>query len=54
MCSFSEEKKLPKLSEEKPSPVVNAVDDDDGVAIGHFRITFGLFFKASPGAHLFI
>ena len=22
--------------------------------IGHFRITFGLFFKASPGAHLFI
>ena len=23
-------------------------------AIGHFRITFGLFFKASPGAHLFI
>jgi len=23
-------------------------------AIVHFRITFGLFFKASPGAHLFI
>ena len=23
-------------------------------AIGDFRITFGLFFKASPGAHLFI
>ena len=23
-------------------------------AVGHFRITFGLFFKASPGAHLFI
>ena len=22
--------------------------------ISHFRITFGLFFKASPGAHLFI
>ena len=22
--------------------------------IGHFRITFGLFFKASPGAHPFI
>ena len=21
-------------------------------AIGHFRITFGLFFKTSPGAHL--
>ena len=34
MCSFSEEKKLPKLSEEKPSPVVNADDDDnDDVAI---------------------
>ena len=29
MCSFSEEEKLPKLSEEKPSPVVNADDDDD-------------------------
>ena len=28
MCSFSEEK-LPKLSEEKPSPVVAADDDDD-------------------------
>ena len=25
-----------------------------GDIIGHFRITFGLFFKASPGAHLFI
>ena len=24
------------------------------LGIGHFRITFGLFFKASPGAHLFI
>ena len=23
-------------------------------AIGHFRISFGLFFKASPGAHTFI
>jgi len=22
--------------------------------IGHFQITFGLFFKASPGAHSFI
>ena len=33
MCSFSEEKKLPKLSEGKPSPVVNADDDDDDVAI---------------------
>ena len=22
--------------------------------MGHFRITFGLFFKGSPGAHLFI
>ena len=29
MCSFSEEEKLPKLSEEKPSPVVAADDDDD-------------------------
>lgn len=33
MCSFSEEEKLPKLSEEKPSPVVNADDDDDDVVI---------------------
>ena len=24
------------------------------ISIGHFQITFGLFFKASPGAHLFI
>ena len=24
------------------------------LSIGHFRITFGLFFKASLGAHLFI
>ena len=29
MCSFSEEEKLPKLSEEKPSPVVAAADDND-------------------------
>ena len=28
---------------------------DDITLIGHFRITtFGLFFKVSPGAHLFI
>ena len=25
-----------------------------GISIGHFRIAFGLFFEASPGAHLFI
>ena len=25
-----------------------------GITIGHFRITFGLFFKVSPGAHLFM
>ena len=31
MCSFSKEEKLSKLSEEKPSPVVNADDDDDVV-----------------------
>ena len=31
LCSFSEEEKLPKLSEEKSSPVVNADDDDDDV-----------------------
>ena len=38
MCSFSEEKKLPKLSEEKPSPVVNADDDDDDdVAISKMK-----------------
>ena len=29
MSSFSEEEKLPKLSEEKPFPVVAADDDDD-------------------------
>ena len=34
MCSFSEEEKLPKLSEEKPSPVV-AADDDDGERDSH-------------------
>ena len=28
LCSFSEEEKLLKLSEEKPSPVVAADDDD--------------------------
>ena len=27
---------------------------DTRKAIGHFRIISGLFFKASPGAHLFI
>ena len=31
LSSFSEEEKLPKLSEEKPSPVVAADDDDDVV-----------------------
>ena len=34
--------KLPSISKVRRKP------------IGHFRITFGLFFKASPGAHLFI
>ena len=29
MCSFSEEEKLPKLSEEKLSPVVNGDDDEN-------------------------
>ena len=29
LYSFFEEEKLPKLSEEKPSPVVAAADDDD-------------------------
>ena len=33
LCSFSEEEKLPKLSEEKPSSVVAADDDDDDVVI---------------------
>ena len=33
LCSFSEEDKLPKLSEEKPSPVVDSDDDDDDVVI---------------------
>ena len=31
MCSFSEEEELPKLSEEKLSPVVASDDDDDVV-----------------------
>ena len=31
LCSFSKEEKMPKLSEDKPSPVV-AADDDDGDA----------------------
>ena len=29
-------------------------DSQDSSTIGHFGITFGLFFKASPGAHPFI
>ena len=33
-------------------PITKRSNRNDG--IGHFRITFGLFFKASPGAHLFI
>ena len=28
LCSFTEEEKLQKLSEEKPSPVVTADDND--------------------------
>lgn len=31
MCSFSEEEKLPKLAEEKTSPVVTPDDDGDVV-----------------------
>ena len=30
------------------------MDITSSLSIDHFRITFGLFFKASPGAHLFI
>ena len=33
LCSFSKEEKLPKLSEEKPYPVVTADDGDDDVVI---------------------
>ena len=33
---------------------VNGISINTCLPIGHFRITFGLFFKASPGAHLFI
>ena len=30
------------------------VDSRNASSIGHFRITFGFFFKASPSAHPFI
>ena len=33
LCSFSEEEKLPKLSKEKPSPVVASDDDDHDIEI---------------------
>ena len=33
LCSFSEEEKLPKLSEEKPSPVATADDDDNDYTV---------------------
>ena len=51
MCSFSEEK-LPKLSEEKPSPVVAAVDgDDDDVVITKMKeltMVRGIVINHSP------
>lgn len=39
LCSFFEEEKLPKLSEEKPSPVVTPDDDDDVVIIKMKELT---------------
>ena len=35
-------------------PMLEKMRKTLSVAIGHFRITLGLFFKASPGAHPFI
>ena len=40
-------------SVKRKTAVYTAYVVEEGL-IGHFRITFGLFFKASPGAHLFI
>ena len=49
LCSFSEEEKLPKLSEEKPSPVV-AADDDDVVITKMKELTMvrGIVMNHSP------
>ena len=51
LCSFSEEEKLPKLSEEKPSPVVAADDDDDDVVITKMKeltMVRGIVMNHSP------
>ena len=51
LCSFSEEEKLPKLSEEKPSPVVAADDDDDDVVITKMKeltMVRGIVINPSP------
>ena len=47
MCSFSEDEKLPKLIEEKPSPV----DDDDDVVITKMKeltMVRGIVINYSP------
>ena len=51
MYSFFEEEKLPKLSEEKPSPVVAADDDDDDVVITKMKeltMMRGIVINPSP------
>ena len=51
MCSFFEEEKLPKLSEEKPSPVVAGDDDDDDVVITKMKeltMMRGIVINPSP------
>ena len=51
MCLFSEEERLPNLSEEKPSPVVAADYDDDDVVITKMKeltMVRGIIIKHSP------
>ena len=45
MCSFSEEEKLPKLSEEKPSPVEERADNggrDSHKLFAALKVSFSL------------
>ena len=45
MCSFSEEEKLPKLSEEKPSPVEERTDNgerDSHKPFAALKVSFSL------------
>ena len=54
MEGFTLTKSVPGIYEDLDCKQFAAAGLSTQHAIGHFRITFGLFFKASPGAHLFI